>query len=75
MADETNETTETAADEGQAQESGAAAAAPKNMQKIMCFVSKQMVPIDETVEVEYMPHKKVRVLPRYIRYATEETGA
>jgi hypothetical protein len=37
-------------------------------QKIMCFVSKKMVPISETVEVEYMPHKKVRVLPHYIRY-------
>ena len=40
-------------------------------QKIMCFVSKKMVPISETVEVEYMPHKKVRVLPHYIRYQDE----
>ena len=40
-------------------------------EKIMCFVSKQMVPVSETVEIEYMPHKKVRVLPRYIRYETE----
>lgn len=40
----------------------------KNEQKIMCFVSKKMVPISETVEVEYMPHKKVQVLPKYIRY-------
>ena len=36
-------------------------------QKIMCFVSKQMIPISQTVEVEYMPHKKVRVMPKYIR--------
>lgn len=36
-------------------------------QKIMCFVSKKMVPISETVEVEYMPHKKVNVLPKYIK--------
>lgn len=44
----------------------------ENEQKIMCFVSKKMVPISQTVEVEYMPHKKVRVLPHYIRYADEE---
>ena len=51
----------------------AAPAAPKvEEQKIMCFVSKKMVPISETVEIEYMPHKKVRVLPRYIRYSEEE---
>ncbi len=37
-------------------------------QRIMCFISKKMVPISQTVEVEYMPHKKVRVLPKYIRY-------
>jgi hypothetical protein len=37
-------------------------------QKIMCFVSKEMVPINETVEIEYMPGKKVRVLPKYIKY-------
>lgn len=37
-------------------------------QKIMCFVSKKMVPMSETVEVEYMPHKKVNVLPKYIKY-------
>ncbi len=41
----------------------------KNEQKIMCFVSKQMVPISDTVEIEYMPHKKVRVLPKYIKYS------
>ena len=39
-----------------------------NEQKIMCFVSKKMVPISQTIEIEYMPHKKVRVLPRYVRY-------
>jgi GTP cyclohydrolase I len=38
----------------------------------MCFVSKEMVPINETVEVQYMPGKKVRVLPKYIRYETDE---
>ena len=44
-------------------------------QKIMCFVSKKMVPISQTVEIEYMPHKKVRVLPKYIKYSSEEAGA
>ena len=43
----------------------------KQEEKIMCFVSKKMVPVSETVEIEYMPHKKVRVLPRYIRYEME----
>jgi hypothetical protein len=41
-------------------------------QKIMCFVSKQMVPLDSTIEIEYAPRKKVRVLPRYIKYATAQ---
>lgn len=36
-------------------------------QKIMCFISKQMVPLSETVEIEYAPRKKVRVLPRYVK--------
>lgn len=40
----------------------------KSEQKIMCFVSKQMVPQSETVEVEYAPRKKVRVLPKYVKY-------
>lgn len=43
----------------------------KAEEKIMCFVSKQMVPVSQTVEIEYMPHKKVRVLPRYIKYQQE----
>lgn len=43
-------------------------------QKIMCFVSKQMVPINQTVELEYMPGKKVRVMPKYIKYDLEEEG-
>lgn len=37
-------------------------------QKIMCFVSKEMVPINQTVELEYMPGKKVRVLPKYVKF-------
>lgn len=37
-------------------------------QKIMCFVSKKMVPLAATVEVEYAPGKKVRVLPKYVKF-------
>lgn len=44
-------------------------------QKIMCFVSKQVVGISETVEVEYQPHNKVRVLPKYIKYTDEDEQA
>lgn len=40
-------------------------------EKIMCFVSKKMVPIEDTVELEIQPHKKVRVLPKYIKYDEE----
>jgi hypothetical protein len=42
-------------------------------QKIMCFVSKEMVPINQTTELEYMPGKKVRVLPKYVKYEAEES--
>ena len=43
-------------------------AAPANEELIMCYVSKQMVPISETVEVKYGPNKKYRVLPKYVKY-------
>ncbi len=43
-------------------------------EKIMCFVSKQMVPIEETVELEVQEHKKVRVLPKYIKFDRDEVG-
>lgn len=36
--------------------------------KIMCFVSKRMVPIEDTVEVEYSPGKSYRVLEKFVRY-------
>lgn len=36
--------------------------------KIMCFVSKKMVLLSDTVEVEYSPGKKVRVLPKYVKF-------
>ena len=41
-------------------------------EKIMCFVSKQMVPIEETVELEVQEHKKVRVLPKYVKFDLED---
>jgi hypothetical protein len=38
-------------------------------EQIMCYISKKMVPMSETVEVQYSPGRKYRVLARYIRYA------
>lgn len=35
---------------------------------VMCFISKKMVPVSETVEVQYAGDKKYRVLPKYIRH-------
>lgn len=35
---------------------------------IMCYVSKKMVPLSETVEVKYGGNKKFRVLPKYVKY-------
>ena len=43
----------------------------ENEQKIMCFVSKQMVPTSQTIEVEYAPRKRVHVLPRYVKYTDQ----
>ena len=57
MAEETKETPQ--GEEKEKQYSG---------EKIMCFVSKQMVAIEDTVELEIQPHKKVRVLPKYVKY-------
>lgn len=49
-----------------------AAPEPKeNEELIMCYVSKKMVPMSETVEVNYGANKKYRVLPKYIRYHAE----
>lgn len=70
MAEEENEQVEDAetdASEEEEEERGGG-------QKIMCFVSKDMVPINETVEIEYMPGKKVRVLPKYIKYDDDVTA-
>ncbi len=40
----------------------------KTEEKVMCYVSKKLVPISETVEVQYSADKKYRVLPRYVKY-------
>jgi hypothetical protein len=37
-------------------------------EKVTCYISKQLVPISETVEIDYGGGKKYRVLPRYIKY-------
>lgn len=36
--------------------------------RIMCFVSKRMVPVEDTVDVEYAPGTAYKVHERYIRY-------
>ncbi len=36
--------------------------------KIMCYVSKEMVPVSQTVEVEYSHGKTFRVLPKYVKF-------
>ena len=59
MSEETNQPTAPAAE------------APSD-ELIMCYVSKKMVPISETVEVPYSAGKKHRVLARYIRYTGAE---
>ncbi len=40
----------------------------KAEEKVMCYVSKKLVPISETVEISYGGEKKYRVLPRYVKY-------
>jgi len=73
MAEEHDETTEQDADE-QAEEQEDEDERGGG-QKIMDFVSKQMVPINNTVELEYKPGKKVRVQTKYIKYDREEAEA
>lgn len=41
---------------------------PASDELIMCYISKQMVPMSDTVEVKYGPNKKYRVLPKYVKY-------
>lgn len=46
-------------------------AAPVDEPKIMCYVSKKMIPKSNTVEVEYSHGKKVWVSAKYIKYDTD----
>jgi hypothetical protein len=36
--------------------------------RIMCFVSKRMVPVEDTIDVEYAPGTSYKVHERYIHY-------
>jgi len=48
---------------------------PKEAQpKIMCYISKKMVPIDETIEIPYDSNKSFRVMPRYIKYDPDDSA-
>jgi len=73
MAEE-DEHTQESAETAEDQEAGDEEEQEGGGQKIMCFVSKEMVPINDTVEVEYGPGKKVRVLPKFIKYDQEKFG-
>lgn len=73
MAEENEEELEDQTEQEEASEEGEdEEEESRGGQKIMCFVSKEMVPINDTVEIEYGPGKKVRVLPKYIKYDEEE---
>ncbi|MCA9563168.1 MAG: hypothetical protein KC561_06750 [Myxococcales bacterium] len=39
--------------------------------RIMCYVSKEMVPLSQTVEVEYEPGKSFRVMPKFVKFETD----
>ncbi len=68
MADQDEQTDEQQQEQGADEEEEDGQEERGGGQKIMCFVSKEMVPINETVEIEYKPGKKVRVLPKFIKY-------
>jgi hypothetical protein len=69
MAEEQENVEETSEEEADAEEQEAAEEeAKKNEQRVMCYISKRMVPISDTVEVVYSQTKKYRVLPEFIKY-------
>jgi len=70
MADAPQEAAEGTEEEGTESQEAAA-----NEPKIMCYVSKRMVPRSKTVEVEYSSGKKVWVLSKYIRYDMDAEAA
>ncbi len=61
MSDITDNTTDT-------EETPSGAAKEYSGRKIMCFVSKRMVHIEDTVEVQYAPGKSYRILEKFIRF-------
>ena len=62
----TNETNDDIAKEDEPK--GAEPREEKAEPKIMCYVSKEMVPVSKTVEVEYSHGKTFRVLPKYVKF-------
>lgn len=66
--EETDNDEETPEESQQEEEAAAAEVKEYSGRKIMCFVSKRMVPIEDTVEVEYSPGKSYRVLGQYVRF-------
>ena len=62
-----------AAEEGEAAPTTEAPAPIVEEPRIMCYVSKEMVPMSETVEVEYESGKSFRVMPKFLKHAAEAT--
>ena len=54
--------------ESNEQQDNAEAGQPREDQMVMCYVSKRMVPMSQTVEVVYSQTTKYRVLPEFVRY-------
>jgi len=70
MFDENENETEVAEVEAEKTEETEEAAEPVIEEpRIMCYVSKEMVPMSQTVEVEYESGKTFRVMPKYLKYA------
>ena len=44
------------------------AKAEKKEESVVCYISKKVVPMSETVEVSYGAGKKYRVLPKYLKH-------
>lgn len=69
MTDETNNIEKTE------ETKGAEPVEEKAEPKIMCYVSKEMVPVSETVEVEYSHGKTFRVLPKYVKFGDKPASS
>jgi len=67
MSDETNTEIETPAAAAPVEAAPAVAAVPER-EMVMCMVSKQKVPLDETVEIERKKGELLRVHARYKRF-------